>query len=65
LLPYFPVILFFAKRYDPKIGLGTLISSMLPYSICFLIAWLIMFAAWIGLGIPLGPGVQNFVTLPN
>ena len=29
---------------------------MIPYTIIVLIAWLIFFAAWYLLGIPLGPG---------
>lgn len=56
LLPYFPIIIAFAKKYDPKIGIGTLISTMLPYSIAFGISWMIMLAIWLLAGIPLGPG---------
>lgn len=56
LLPYFPVVIAFAQKYDRKAGLGTLISTMLPYSVAFLIAWGVMFALWYFLGIPLGPG---------
>lgn len=56
LLPYFPIIVAFAKRYDPKTGIGTLISVMLPYSIAFFLAWVIFFVAWFMLGLPLGPG---------
>lgn len=56
LLPYFPIIIAFAKKYDPKIGIGTLISTMLPYSIAFGITWTIMLAVWLVFGIPLGPG---------
>lgn len=55
LLPYFPIIVAFAKKYDPEAGLGTLISSMLPYSIAFGITWLVLLVAWLSLGIPLGP----------
>lgn len=55
LLPYFPIIVAFAKRYDPKTGIGTLISVMLPYSVAFFIAWIIFFVTWYLLGIPLGP----------
>ncbi|HWV56641.1 MAG TPA: AbgT family transporter, partial [Longimicrobiales bacterium] len=56
LLPYFPVVIAFAQKYDRKAGIGTLISTMLPYSVAFLIVWGVMFALWILLGIPLGPG---------
>lgn len=56
LLPYLPIIIIFAKRYDREAGLGTLIASMLPYSIAFGIVWTLMLTGWIALDLPLGPG---------
>ena len=56
LMQYFPVIIAFAQKYDRRSGLGTLISSMLPYSIVFMIGWAILFTIWMVLGLPLGPG---------
>jgi aminobenzoyl-glutamate transport protein len=56
LMQYFPVIIAFAQKYDRRAGIGTLISAMLPYSIVFLIGWTIVFAVWIGLDLPVGPG---------
>ncbi len=56
LLAYFAVIIAFAQKYDKKMGIGTLISVMLPYSMFFLISWTIMLIVWMLLGIPLGPG---------
>jgi aminobenzoyl-glutamate transport protein len=35
LMPYFPVVIAFAKKYDKSVGLGTLIVTMLPYSVAF------------------------------
>ena len=58
LLPYLPVIIIFARRYDRDAGLGTLLASMLPYSIAFGICWAILLAVWIGFDWPLGPGVS-------
>ena len=57
LMPYFPVVIAFAQKYDRRTGIGTLISAMLPYSIVFLIGWTILFAIWMLAGWPLGPGV--------
>ena len=34
LMTYFAIIIAFAQKYDKKIGIGTLVSTMLPYSIC-------------------------------
>lgn len=65
LLPYFPIIIAFARRYDPKAGLGTLISTMLPYSVAFAIAWTVMLVGWIALGLPLGPDAPLRYTPPG
>lgn len=54
--PYFPIVLSFALRYDRKLGIGTLVSSMVPYSIAFAIGWTILLVVWYLLGLPLGPG---------
>ncbi|OIJ08853.1 aminobenzoyl-glutamate transporter [Anaerobacillus arseniciselenatis] len=56
LMPYFAIVIAFAQKYDKKIGIGTLISTMLPYSIAFSIVWVIMLIVWLTLGIDLGPG---------
>jgi aminobenzoyl-glutamate transport protein len=29
---------------------------MMPYSVAFLLSWLVLLVAWVVLGIPLGPG---------
>ncbi|MFN7619644.1 MAG: AbgT family transporter [bacterium] len=57
LMSYFPLILTFAQRWDPRFGLGSLLSTMLPYAGVFLIAGLTMVGAWVALDLPLGPGV--------
>jgi aminobenzoyl-glutamate transport protein len=56
LMPYFPVILAFAQRYDRRAGIGTLVSAMLPYWVVFMIGWIVMMSLWLGLGLPIGPG---------
>lgn len=56
LMPYMPLIIAFAQKYDPRVGLGTLLTLMLPYSIAFAIGWTLLLAIWLLLGIPLGPG---------
>ncbi len=54
LLPYFPLVIVFAQKYVKNIGIGTIISVMLPYAIAFMIVRIPMFIAWILLNIPLG-----------
>ncbi|WP_156855210.1 AbgT family transporter [Oceanobacillus sp. AG] len=56
LMTYFAIIIAFAQKYDKKMGIGTLISTMVPYSMFFLIGWTLMLIIWMLLGIPLGPG---------
>ncbi|MGL5259715.1 MAG: AbgT family transporter [Lachnospiraceae bacterium] len=56
LMAYFAMIVVFAKKYDPKSGIGTLIATMVPYSIFFMIGWSVLLVIWMLLGLPLGPG---------
>lgn len=56
LMSYFAVIVTFAQKYDEDTGIGTLISSMLPYSLVFLVGWTVMLIIWSLLGLPIGPG---------
>ncbi|RPF52175.1 AbgT family transporter [Aquisalibacillus elongatus] len=60
LMTYFAIIIAFAQKYDKNMGIGTLISVMLPYSIAFLVFWTLLLFAWMLLGIDLGPGSSLF-----
>ncbi len=55
LLPYFPIIIVFAQKYVKDIGIGTIISSMMPYAIIFAVIRIIMMILWMLFEIPLGP----------
>lgn len=61
LMNYFAMIVIFMQKYDKDRGLGTLISTMLPYSIAFLIFWTLLLVVWMIFKIPLGPGAMLFV----
>lgn len=54
LLPYFPLIVVYCQRHAKQTGIGTLIATMLPYSVCFLLLWTTLLLVWWGLGLPLG-----------
>jgi aminobenzoyl-glutamate transport protein len=56
LMVYLPFIVIVAQRYDKSVGIGTIISLMIPYTFIILITWIIFFVLWYALGIPLGPG---------
>lgn len=62
LMPYFPLIVVFAQRYVKNTGIGTLVSLMLPYSVCFLIGWTLLLIVYWQLGLPLG--LQATYTYP-
>lgn len=62
LMPYFPVVLAFGQQYDKQLGIGRLIALMIPYSIAFLISWLVLFFVWVVLELPLGPNAPIYQT---
>ena len=56
MMSYFALIVAFMQRYDKQAGIGTIISTMLPYTLVFLIGWSILLVIWITLNLPIGPG---------
>jgi aminobenzoyl-glutamate transport protein len=56
MMSYFALIVAFLQRYDAKAGMGTLIATMLPYTVVFFVAWTVMLVAWTLAGWPIGPG---------
>ncbi|HEX2099679.1 MAG TPA: AbgT family transporter [Candidatus Synoicihabitans sp.] len=54
LMSYFPLIITFARKYEPHAGIGTIVATMLPYSIVFLVLWSALLILWISLGLPVG-----------
>ena len=61
LMVYFPLILIFCQRWQSRFGLGSLVATMLPYSIVLMIAGLAMTIGWVILELPLGPGASVFL----
>jgi aminobenzoyl-glutamate transport protein len=59
LLPYFPLIVVFCRRYVKNSGIGTLVALMLPYSVTLLVTWTALLLVFWGLGIPLGVGSSH------
>ena len=54
LLPYFPLVVVFCRKYFKGAGIGTLISMMLPYAVALSIVWTGFLLLYWGLGLPLG-----------
>lgn len=54
LMSYFAMIVVFAKKYDEDSGIGTLISTMVPYSMAFLAFWVVLLGIFMFFNLPLG-----------
>jgi len=65
MMSYFGLILAFATRYVRTLGIGTLIATMLPYSIVFAIGWIGWFYLYVFVfGLPVGPGTATYYPVP-
>ena len=61
MMSYFGLILAVACRYQKNLGIGTLIATMLPYTLIFLVGWTAFFFIWVfGFGLPVGPGAPTY-----
>jgi aminobenzoyl-glutamate transport protein len=61
MMTYFPLIITFVQRYQPTAGFGTVVATMLPYSVTFLIVWSVLLVVWVLAGLPLGPGAGLYL----
>ena len=65
MMTYFALIVAFVTRYQEKAGLGTVIATMLPYTIAFLVVWTALLIVWMLLGLPVGPGAPLYIPMPG
>jgi len=56
MMSYFALIVAFFERYDKRSGIGTVVATMLPYTVAFIMCWSVLLMAWMWLGLPVGPG---------
>ncbi len=56
MMSYFALIVALIQRYDARAGIGTLVATMLPYTVVFGIGWTLMLILWIVFNLPLGFG---------
>jgi aminobenzoyl-glutamate transport protein len=61
MMSFFALIVAFVQKYDAKAGIGTVIATMLPYSVAFTIGWMVLLVIWLLLGLPLGPGAGLYL----
>jgi aminobenzoyl-glutamate transport protein len=55
MMSYFALIVTYAQKYDDKYGVGTIVSTMIPFTIIFGLLWILLIIAWMYLGLPMGP----------
>ncbi len=61
MMSYFGLILAFATKYVKDIGIGTIISTMLPYSMLFFVSWVLLFFLWVFVfQMPVGPEAPTY-----
>ncbi len=65
MMSYFAMIVAFMERYDKNAGIGTIIATMIPYTIFFFVVWIALLIVWILAGLPIGPGSPLFYELPE
>ena len=62
MMSYFALIVAFMQRYKEDTGIGTIVATMLPYSVAFFCVWTSLLVVWILLGLPVGPGAGLYLT---
>jgi len=56
MMSFFALIIVYYQKYDENAGIGTIIATMLPFSIALYISWTLLLMVWVLLELPLGPG---------
>ncbi len=64
MMSFFALIIAFIQKYDKNAGIGTVIATMLPYSIGFFVVWTILLVVWVIIGLPLGPDAGIYYQIP-
>jgi aminobenzoyl-glutamate transport protein len=62
--PYFILMLGFARRWRPTLGVGGLLSTLLPYAVAFFAAGLVVTVVWAALGLATGPAAPFHYAIP-
>ena len=53
---YFPLLLGWIHKYNKNIGIGTIVSLLIPYMAVLFVMWIALLLAWYFLGLPIGVG---------
>ena len=55
MMSFFALIIVYYNKYDEKAGIGTIMATMLPYTLTFFVVWTALLIVWLFFGWPLGP----------
>ncbi len=53
---YFPLLLGWIHKYNNRIGIGTIVSLLVPYAVILFVMWVVLLFIWYGLNLPIGVG---------
>ena len=63
MMSFFALIIAFFQKYEKNAGIGTLIATMLPYSIAFFIIWTILLVVWLWICMHIGLGAGIYYNM--
>ncbi|MFO7977603.1 MAG: AbgT family transporter [Bacteroidales bacterium] len=58
---YFPLLLGWIHKYNKNIGIGTIVSLLIPYAVILFAIWVVMLFVWYGLDLPIGVGEGIYI----
>ncbi len=58
---YFPLLLGWIHKYDKRIGIGTVVSLLIPYAVILFVMWVILLFVWYGFNLPIGVGEGIYI----
>jgi aminobenzoyl-glutamate transport protein len=53
---YFPLLLGWVHQYDKRLGIGTVVSLLIPYAIILFVLWCVLVFVWFMFNFPIGVG---------
>jgi aminobenzoyl-glutamate transport protein len=58
---YFPLLIGWVRKYDKSVGIGTILSLLVPYAVVLFVMWVVLLFIWFWLDLPIGVGEGIFV----
>ena len=58
---YFPLLIGWVRKYDKSVGIGTILSLLIPYAVVLFIMWVLLLFLWFWLDLPIGVGEGIFM----